>query len=473
MFRVDTHLASLFGLSVPPFVALLCTIAFVVFLFARDIRERPNVTGAIWIPYLWLLISSSRPVSMWLQMLGLPVSGATSVEEGSPLDAGFYFAMIAIGLCVLGKRKVSFTELIRDNGWLVAFLVYCLIATIWSDYPFVAFKRWIKICGLPIMALVILTEPDFEVALTTLMKRLAYSLLPFSILVIKYYVEIGHRTSDWGEDMNTGIALGKNQLGVICMILGVFFVWLFIQTWRWEKSRARTNELRLILVLLLMIAWLFHSANSVTPLVCSIIASALIFMLARGWLSGTQIGRYILFGSIVLVAAELAFGWSETAIGALGRDVTLTGRTALWSELMKKDTEPVLGVGFESFWLGDRSIELQGKRSWQPTEAHNGYLETYLNLGAIGVCMLVGFLIATFRKIRRSFFEDCRLADYRLAFFAAVVIYNLTEVSFRGTHPIWAIFYLVAIDYWPLRYADQVVETMETDRELQLAGFPE
>ena len=41
------------------------------------------------------------------------------------------------------------------------------------------------------MALIVLTEPDFEEALTRLMKRCAYVVVPVSILWIKYYPQIG------------------------------------------------------------------------------------------------------------------------------------------------------------------------------------------------------------------------------------------------------------------------------------------
>ena len=79
----------------------------------------------------------------------------------------FYFAMVIAGFCVLIKRQVRLSEIVLNNGWLIAFLLYCFISIAWSDFPFVAFKRWIKILGHPIMALIVLTEPDPEEALIT------------------------------------------------------------------------------------------------------------------------------------------------------------------------------------------------------------------------------------------------------------------------------------------------------------------
>ena len=181
----------------PPIVAAFLTIAVIVFLFRRDIREKPDVSGALWLPLLWLVLACSRPVSAWLNIFGLSVSGAVSVEEGSPLDAWFFFCLIAAGSWVLVKRQVRVSEVIHNNGWLIIFLLYCFISIAWSDFPFVAFKRWIKILGHPIMALIILTEPNPDQAIKTLLKRCAYVVVPVSILFIKYYPQWGRGFDPW------------------------------------------------------------------------------------------------------------------------------------------------------------------------------------------------------------------------------------------------------------------------------------
>src|SRR5947207_903610 len=240
----------------PPNLALFITIAFIVFLYRRDIRERPNVTGALWLPVLWTVILGSRSVAIWLDTLGLPTV-FNSVDEGNPLDATVQFTFIAASVYVLNRRQVSLGEIFRNNGWLIAFLLYCFIAIAWSDFPFVAFKRWIKILGHPIMALIVLTEPDPEEAVTRLMKRCAYILVPFSILFIKYYPDWGRGFDPWtGTGSNFGVTTNKNLLGVDCFILGLFFFWHLLQTLKTERSKIRRNELLLTLGFLYMIWWL-------------------------------------------------------------------------------------------------------------------------------------------------------------------------------------------------------------------------
>src|SRR6266566_4142866 len=137
----------------PPIVALFLTVAFIVFLFRRDFRESPNVTGALWIPLVWMLLLSSRSPTQWLALGGY--MQGNSVEEGNPLDACVYFTLIVAGFYILNKRQVSLSEIFRNNGWLMAFLLYCFIAIFWSDFPFVAFKHWIKVLGHPIIVLVL------------------------------------------------------------------------------------------------------------------------------------------------------------------------------------------------------------------------------------------------------------------------------------------------------------------------------
>ena len=212
MSTIQMPLASLFGVSLPPRLALLLTLALIVFLFRRDIREKPDVSSALWLPVLWLVLACSRSVTAWLNIFGLPVGGAASIEEGSPVDAWFYFAMIIAGFCVLIKRQVCLSEVLPTTVGSSLLLLYCFISITWSDFPFMAFKRWTKILGHPIMVLIVLTEPDPEEALIRLMKRCAYVVVPVSILWIKYYPNLGMRFDHWtGVAMSNGIATRRTR----------------------------------------------------------------------------------------------------------------------------------------------------------------------------------------------------------------------------------------------------------------------
>ena len=448
-------------LGTPPSVALLLTVGFIVFLFWRDFHEARNVTGALWIPLMWVLLIGSRSIGQWLDILGVPLGNGSSTDEGNPIDALVFFGLIVAGLLVLNQRQLNLSEIFRNNGWLVAFLAFCFIAIIWSDFPFVAFKRWIKVLGHPIMALILFTEPDPEEALTTLIRRSAYVLVPFSVLFIKYYEGIGRKFDEWtGLATNRGVATNKNGLGCICLVLGFFFFLYFLRVWRAERTRARRNEILLIGGFLFWIWWLLWKAHSMTSLLSLVIGMILMVGLGSRFLNKRLIGLYLVLAVVALAVAELGFGIFEQIVDLTGHSTTVAGRENLWGELLAFHTNPIFGVGFESFWLGDRLQALWEAHFWHPTEAHNGYLETYLNLGLIGLFILLGLIIATFRKIRLDLLANPEWGRFRLGFLIAIVLYNWTEASFKGLSLLWFAFYIIALDYPKPEY-ETVMESGE------------
>jgi O-antigen ligase len=298
------------------------------------------------------------------------------------------------------------------------------------------------------------------------MKRSAYILLTFSIVAIKWCPDIGRRYDEWsGLAVNVGISQSKNTLGCVCLILGVFFVWFFVKTWRTEKSRARRDELRLLAGLLLMDAYLLRKSHDATATLCFAMALAVIFLTGRRWLNKKLIGLYVFAVLVALGVAELTFGIFERMGDVTGHESTLMGRMELWRQCLAMDTNPILGVGFESFWLGDRLHLLKEGRPWQPNEAHNGYLEIYLNLGLVGLLMLFGLLIATFRKISLELFQKPYWARFELGFLTALVFYNLTEATFKGLSLPWFIFFLVAVKYPTVEYEPAAEPSVELEED--------
>ena len=453
-----------------PIVASFLYVGLVVWLFRRDLKERPNVTNALWLPFFWVFISGSRFISGWLAIFGINL-GAVNVEEGSPIDAVFFAVIIGWGIHVLIQRRVTLNAFVRQNRWVAIYLFYCLVAITWSDFPFVAFKRWIKLFGQPVMVLVVLTEPDPLEALTRLLKRCAYVLLPISILFIKYYPALGRGFEPWsGLPAYTGVTTNKNSLGCDCFILGLFLTWHFMQVWKLEKGKGRRNELLLCVGLLWMTGWLLNQAHSSTSTGALTLGIILLLFTGLKFLDRRNMGAYLMTILAIVVTAETLFGIHDLIIKALGRNSTLTGRTEIWQALLHWPLNPVLGTGFESFWLGERVEKLDEVFSGLPlNEAHNGYLETYINLGLLGVFFLAVMILATYLKGLRSLVGDFEFGRFRIAYLVAFLLYNWTEAAFRTHATPFFVFFLIAIDY---QTQAAVAPTFAPAQDLASGGRP-
>jgi O-antigen ligase len=120
----------------------------------------------------------------------------------------------------------------------------------------------------------------------------------------------------------------------------------------------------------------------------------------------------------------------------------------LWEICLKFQSNPILGAGFQGFWFPEKRDQIAASYSnWRPGGAHNSYLDTYLDLGLIGLFILIGLLIATFWKIRPELFRNFEWGRYRLGFLAAVVLRGWTESTFTPASALWFVFYILAMDY--------------------------
>ena len=391
-----------------------------------------------------MMILGSRLLSQWLDAGSL--SG--SLEEGNPLDAGVFSLLMVVGMFILARRRVAVLQIIHDNPWLAIFFIYCGVSIGWSDFPFVAFKRWVKELGHLVMIMVVLSEVSPMEAVKALLRRFAYVLIPTSVVLIKYYPNIGRQFSYWtGEAVNVGVTTSKNMLGNLCLVTGLFFFWSLFTMWRNKTQSTDKYGLLVHVLLLAMICWLLNLSSSATSLMCLGIGICIIIAfempsMKKNPKAGTLI---IICVAVLFFLLEQAFDLSEMIVASLGRDPTLTGRSEIWSEVLSMVQNELVGTGYDSFWLGDRLKLMWAKHWWKPTGSHNGYLETYINLGWIGVTLLCTLIVAIFRKIQVELLSNYDYGRFEMAVLIMALVYNLTEVAFKGTILVWFILLLITV----------------------------
>ena len=133
-------------------------------------------------------------------------------------------------------------------------------------------------------------------------------------------------------------------------------------------------------------------------------------------------------------------------VGALGKDPTLTGRKDIWKLVLGLHTNPWIGTGFESFWLGPRLEKMRAALPNFPiNEAHNGYLEVYLNLGWAGICFIALLLVTGYKRVISGIRRNPEKASLFLGFFLCMLFYSFTEAGFRMMNVAWFFLLLVIV----------------------------
>jgi exopolysaccharide production protein ExoQ len=385
---------------------------------------------------IWIFIVASRLPSQWLGYSVAPTGEAAALEQGNPLDRAVWFSLIILAIIILVTRSFRWGDFVARNFALIALLSFALLSVMWSDFPLVTFKKWFRDLGDYLVILIALSDPRPLAAVRTVFRRVAYLLIPVSILVIKYFIGVGREYDQWtGQVEYVGAATSKNMLGIICLISGIYFFWDTVVRWPDRKEASVRRILLVNYAFIGMTLWLLHLAHSATSSVC--LAIGCLFIAAAhskacqrhpGTLKFTAPASFLLY-----LILSMGFGLSGQLNQIVGRQANFTDRTQIWHVLLTARISPLLGAGYQSFWLGSRLAWFWAQMGGDKVaEAHNGYLGLYLDLGAIGLFLLCMFLIITFRTICRRLTPLTDLGSLGLALWIMLMFYNVTEAAFTG-----------------------------------------
>jgi O-antigen ligase len=198
--------------------------------------------------------------------------------------------------------------------------------------------------------------------------------------------------------------------------------------------------------MLAMTVSLLWKSNSMTSLLCFLASGTVILLASCTWIVRRPVVLHLLLAGFVLaLCAVYVFNLDEVILKMVGRSPTFTGRTDMWKVFLKIAGNPWVGTGFQSFWLGERMQKvLRAFPEHWYNQAHNGYLEVFLNLGWIGVVLLALLLAHGYRRIVAAYRTSPYIGSLWLGYFVAALLENFTEAEFRLMSPVW-IMSLLAI----------------------------
>jgi O-antigen ligase len=234
-----------------------------------------------------------------------------------------------------------------------------------------------------------------------------------------------------------GIFAHKNSQGSFMTL--AFLTAMHARFARWKIVRYGTMMMSAVLLVL------SHSSTALVALII-VIAALPVRYLVR--VPGKQILiASVLVATIALTTGFLVSQYYTEILSLLGKDATLTGRAQLWGLIVDSIIRrPVIGYGYNGFWLGLRgeSLSIIAASGWLVPHAHNGLLDLLLGIGVVGTAIFfVGFvrlitLLAQYIRTSGARFQDF----WPVSFLVALTVINTTESLLLSSNSIFWLLYV-------------------------------
>jgi exopolysaccharide production protein ExoQ len=374
-------------------------------------------------------------------ILSLVLSPGDTPTEGNPIWKLIlslsYLGVAAILL--LHYRDTLFV--IRRNWFLVALVLLAPVSCWWAATPALVLQRSTAVLGTTLLgvALAVRLSLEEQLRLMIWVFRLIAVLSLACVLLLPSY-GISDSPDSHGEWQ--GIFSHKNGLGSV-MALSV------LAEWQLPASTRRSTVTKRLATLLSTVLLVF--SGSLTPalaLVCSLLFIE-VFKFATQRL---RIPLYaIACGGVLIIASGVTVLLvdSDRIASVLGRSSDLTGRTEIWRLVTPYIRErPILGYGYSGFWSGasPESETIDRAMGIEVMYSHNGYLEMFLTLGAVGFLFTLGFLAT---GIKRALSMGQRVVSevhlWPLAFLSFFLLRNLAECTILLQNLEWALCVAVVL----------------------------
>jgi O-antigen ligase len=361
------------------------------------------------LPRLWRKDTSGvTPVTVMMWMLifimiipqGLDYAGINGMPSSSDALSRIVWLILLFGsVGIIGSRSARAIKLIKEqNTFLLLFLALAFASFVWSIEPSVTFRRALRaftvISTCYAFTLVGWHQYRFQELLRSVLTAIMIASLIFTALA----PDMAIHSSDQPElkDAWHGITMGKNVLGSLASTSLV--LWLNGYLSKEVKPFSALVGGGMAALCLIM-------SRSATSLMAT--AFAMIFMLLLLRSPGTM-RRYMpylvgLFAIVIMIYAlavlRLVPGMEiflKPITLITGKDLTFTGRTAIWEVLNEHiRIRPLLGCGYGAYWVGatptSPSFEMLTRLFFYPSEGHNGYLDVINDLGMVGGVVLLGY----------------------------------------------------------------------------------
>ena len=360
--------------------------------------------------YSIFVMMSALAYSWWFNLLG--AAGAAI------LVGGIIVASLAIWIPSLARRSLDRRLRWERLPWIaLVYVALALVSTLWSAWPAASIMTAGVLAGFTMQGIFfadMLSWTDIVRCLEVALRWIVGGSFVFEAwvaLVVRhpimpnffateyegkpdphwYWVRGNIFDSFLVGDRIQGMVGNSNLLGMLMLLAIIVFA---VRLWVGVKGRVTVTKLVARSLWVVLAAWMFVRAGSATTFVALVVVAGVAAIALTTRRARTARGRrnvYLVFSALAAAAIAAGVLFFEKIAALLGRSGGLTGRNDIWAAVLERAQEhPVFGNGFSSPWV-----------PWDPAfdgwiidhditvfEAHNMWLDVFLQLGALGVVVL-------------------------------------------------------------------------------------
>ena len=390
---------------------------------------------------------------MSLGRRALAYSGIFIISAGDTVrySIGFFawgtvcvlLAVLSLGLFLKSKPKATFA---RMPLTLVALLGLMLVSTLWSFYPAFTLLGYAGTLIATIFALFLVVTFDWR-QLLQLFARVFWVILATSFVFELYAAVIIHGPIApifknytgpvppsgayyWTQgtllkgSRIQGIVGNANLLAYIAMLGFILFL---IQL----AVKAGNRWLNLIGILMAVAALALTRSAGIGFAMSLTAVVALVALLVEGRDRETRHRYYRVAWTGFGILVFFILVYRSQLFTIIGKSPDMTGRLDIWKAVFNLiGQRPLQGWGWISYWMpGVKPYEgLIVRDNVTYYQAHNSYLDVWLQLGLLGLILFLAFLVFAFIKLwRLAVRHTSPLYLWPLLVLVALLVQNLTE----------------------------------------------
>lgn len=326
--------------------------------------------------------------------------------------------VVAVLLLVATRRRWRLNDVPYP---LAAFLVLTVLSLAWSRYP--------SVTAVGIAATLLGTIVALALAAAFSWRELARGLdlvlrwvlglsLAFELFVslvlraplLPFFPTPGARFEDfeivpnqlhWSTNMLLtggriqGIVGNANNLAILALLA------LIVLALRLADGEIRRRWAVLWLAVAGLTLLLADSATVTIVLVAVALITGCVLALRRVSSESAHVVASSVIAVVVAAVAAVGVIWREAIFGLLGRSDDLTGRIGIWQNVVELAAQrPVAGWGWAGFWMpwADPFNSLAFVEGVRQLQAHNAWLDVWLQLGIVGVLVLAALVLRTLTR---------------------------------------------------------------------------